>query len=221
MKFRVVEAVRVVRSYHGEWSFQGAIDANPGDDDYRGGRLSLARSTNYDGAVRLNLGFMEWDDGFDDDRLFVGDDLTFAFYNPNNFDVNGGYLSVQFLHYPDRNRKVDFYWGLGPRVSVAEAEPILEIVDDSYFPYAWVDEIGIDHVTQLGVGLDASFGMEFFFSPRVSFLAEYGLTLEHRWYFFDFEYYDYEGRGFDKLESFDDDVYFDGSQIRLGMAVYF
>jgi hypothetical protein len=113
------------------------------------------------------------------------------------------------------------YWGLGPRLSVADFSPGFQILDDYYFPYPWVEEVALTQATRVGLGLDASVGMEFFMAPNVSFLAEYGVTLEHRWYFMEFDYYDYEGADLRHHEWFEDDVYFDASQIRLGLAVYF
>jgi hypothetical protein len=216
------EAVRRVYSSSGQWSIQAALEADLDDEnDYQGGRFSLMRETYRNSAVRINIGFMERQSDLSDDQVFVGDDFTFALSRPYDHDVDAGYISAQYLFYPARQRKLDLYWGLGPRISVADIRPGLRILDDYYFPYPWVEEVSLTEATQLGVGLDASVGMEFFLAPNVSFLAEYGLTLEHRWYFLQFDYYDYHGADMEHHEWFDDDVYFDASQIRLGMAVYF
>ena len=210
-----------VQEHFNSWSIQLYMDRDFDNEGFRGGMLSLTKQVSRDGAMRLNIGFFE-DDNHDlyEDRVFFHDGYSFVFQDMGFFDISGGSISLQYLHYPKFDDRLRFYLGAGPRVSYRETDPDLGII---YYdlPYNWVDEVRVVESGQLGLGLEGSVGMEVFLNRSLSVLAEYALTLENRWYFLDLEYYDYYGYYVNEFEAFEDGLHLDGSNIRLGVAVYF
>jgi len=81
----------------------------------------------------------------------------------------------------------------------------------------------IDHddVTEIGVGMEASLGLEMFLGRNFSFIAEYGLVLQHKWFVYEVDYYDNYNRVYTDTESLEDGLHLDASRVRLGVAIHF
>ena len=73
----------------------------------------------------------------------------------------------------------------------------------------------------IGVGVEASLGFEFFLGPSVSMLAEYGLLLQNRWYVIEYDGFDNHDRHVTKIDTYNDGLNVDASQVRIGLAVHF
>jgi len=215
------KSVRVEKHvYHPNTSFQMSLTRVP-DSDFRGGQLSVTHRFDRNNALRLNLGVYEQDGGFESDQVFESEFSSFAFEDFYFHNTEAGYISLQYLSYLNHNRKVNLFWGIGPRISAATAEP--EPILDYYYTddYAWAEWVDCTNNALVGLGLEGSIGMELFFGPNFSLLAEYGITLEQRWYLFEFEYYDDIGRSSDRWEAVDDGLHLNASQFRFGLAFHF
>jgi len=210
--------------YRNPWSFQIAIDEKLDEDeadDFNGLRLSVKRNYNKHSALRINLGIVERDIYNEENRLFYTDGMSIRMNRWRPYEFDGASLSVQYMFYPSPNDKVNFFWGIGPVVSAYETDSDIDIIFYNDFPYNWVDAVGCDNFTKVGLGVEGSCGLEWFLGRNISLLAEYGFILQNEWYFFELDYYDYDGYGFEKTKGFDDGVHFDASRIKLGLAVYF
>ncbi|MCP4566361.1 MAG: hypothetical protein GY841_02140 [FCB group bacterium] len=203
------------------WSFQIALDENMEEDDFHGFRLSLARQYSSSAAIRFNLGFEGRDVNSGITSIHFTDGHVFEFQDDRDFDLTGVNLSIQFLAYPRPDGKVRFFWGAGPRLSINEAEPDNVFFYDHNFSFSGYDELYYNDFTRLGLGVEGTFGLEMFLGRNVSLLAELGFTLQNEWYLFEYDYYDDFGFLRSEVESFDDGVHFDGSRVKLGLAVYF
>ena len=107
-----------------------------------------------------------------------------------------------------------------PRYKEGRVWSLVYYIDD-YFPYPWAEFVDCTQNTKLGAGFEASFGLEWFLARNFSLLAEYGLTVQHEWYLFKFDYYDCCGIRTTEVDSFANGWHMDGSRIRLGMALHF
>ncbi|RKX32420.1 MAG: hypothetical protein DRP46_01190 [Candidatus Zixiibacteriota bacterium] len=211
------------QTYRNEWSLQAAVDEKFGDDDdeYDGFRLSMMRRNSATSAVRFNLGFTERPNDYDDNKLFLTPDFEIAFNNGRSFDLSGVNMSVQYMHVPRLKKNLNFFWGIGPRLSVRETNPNITVTYFDNYNTVWVDEINGADNAMIGLGVEGSVGMEWFMSRNFSMLFEYGFTLQNKWYLFDLEYYDDYDYRISEIETFDDGLHFDASRFKLGMAVYF
>ena len=202
------------------WSFQLAYDGYLGDNDHSGVRFSLTRHLTQTDALRFSIGVYHRDNWIDEAKRYETNGLIFTFDNYYPFDVDGGYAAVQYLAYAHSSPQMSLYWGLGPRFSVEEANPSLAI-NNATFPYQWVEWVECRDSQRLGLGLEGSLGLELFIGRHLSVNAEYGVTIEHRWYHFDMEYSDGYGYSITEDEFVADGLHLDASHIRLGVSMYF
>jgi hypothetical protein len=206
------------------WSFQIAIDEKINEDednDFNGFRLSLKRNYNKHSALRINLGIVDQDITNDENRFFYTDDLTIRMYDWQRYEFGGANLSVQYMFYPSPNDRVNFFWGIGPALGIYGSESNVETTYYGGYSYDWVDFVVCDRFSKFALGVEGSVGMEWFLGRHISLLAEYGFILQNEWYFFELDYYDYDGYVIDKVKGFDDGLHLDASRIKLGMAFYF
>ena len=70
------------------------------------------------------------------------------------------------------------------------------------------------------MGIEAALGTELFFSRNFSILAEWDITLQNEWYFFELDYDGYRNT-IDDIETVNDGLHLDASRIKLGVAFYF
>jgi len=208
-----------------EWSFQIAVDEEVGDDDdddeYGGIRLSMMKYYSKHNAVRFNLGFIDRMHDHSSDLIFNDHGYSISFINGHNFDLSGVNLSVQYMFSPRPRGNMNFFWGIGPRLSIEDVNTDFVLTYYDGFPYSWADDVDIDNNTLIGLGVEASVGMEWFLARNFSLLLEYGFTLQNEWYVLDLDYYDYYGYHHSDFETFDDGLHFDASRIKLGAAFHF
>lgn len=212
-------------TYHSSnpWAFQVAIDEKVDDDDedYGGIRFSMMRQYSDYSAIRFNLGISERDDDYSSDELYSSDGFAFYFNRNHSYDLTGVNLSMQYMFIPRSHGNVNFFWGIGPRLSVEEASSDIAIAYYDEYPYDWLSGFRCKSNTLMGLGLEGSVGMEWFLARNFSLLFEYGFTVQNQWYVFDLDYYTYDHYVISDVETFDDGVHFDASKIKLGVSVYF
>ncbi|MCP4704076.1 MAG: hypothetical protein GY865_05660 [candidate division Zixibacteria bacterium] len=205
------------------WGLQIALDGNDDEnienyDDF-GIRFSLKRQTSKNTAVRFNLGFQGHEVDYIRRSSIESGRITIDLDDNSRFDFTGANLSFQYLYCPNPDNNFQFFWGAGPRLSINEIDPdvVLVYYNDNYFDY--YDEIYSESSTKLGLGIEAAVGTEWFLSKHFSLLAEWGLTLQHEWYFFelDNDYYN----TFNEFETVSDGLHLDATRIKLGAAFYF
>ena len=210
--------------YKNPWSIQVAFDGTSEDDDegeYQGIRISLKRHYSKYSAARFSLGFVGHEVHHTDYDRFQVDGVTFGFEDDSHFDVTGVNLAMHYLFYPTPDRKFQFFWGAGPRLSVNELRPDIVVVYYNDYFTDWYGDVDYDNSAKLGLGVEALIGAEWFLWKNFSLLAEYGVTVQNEWYLFDVDYYDRFGYAHSETESFNDGLHVDGSRMKLGFAFYF
>ncbi|MFH1701611.1 MAG: hypothetical protein ABIE07_13615 [Candidatus Zixiibacteriota bacterium] len=206
------------------WTFQFAFDGrmDNDDDEYEGVRLSIMKKNRSGSALRFNLGFVERDNLFLNDGIVETHDADLIFHNhyyPTNID--GANLSLQYLFYPSPGNTVDFFWGMGPRLSAYETGPGTIVSHFNNFPFEWMESVDSKEGVRLGFGLEGSLGMEWHLGRSISVLAEYGFIAQNEWYIMEVERYNLHGRLITDHESFDDGIHLYGSQARIGFSIHF
>jgi hypothetical protein len=216
-------APRVVRDEIGTpWAFSMSLDEmiNDDNDSYSGVQFSLTRFYSGSNALRLNLGIADRNPAFDERRVFHADDAIYTFDNYRNFDVTGVTLSVQGMFYSSPRNEPRLFWGLGPRLGVSDVNPdvLITYYDD---PFYEGDILDYNDAALVTLGLEGSFGFEWFLGRNLSMMAEYGLAVQNEWYVLDVDYYDRIGRIYTETRTFNDGLHLDASHIKLGMSLYF
>lgn len=201
------------------WSFQMTFNGD-NDDDETNIRLSLKRELSKFHGVRFNLDLIENSHDLDN-QILLGDNFDFYIFKPLNDGIDGANLSFQYLVFPSHTKNFKFYWGVGPQLTVGDLEPHLEFFENDYTQYYHIAYVDQNSSVRLGVGALASFGAEWSLGSNFSLITEYNLSAENRWYFFDYEYIDDNGRRFEEVESFDDGFHIDASDFRVGFAFNF
>jgi len=222
VSFRSKKKKSNVQSY--PWGLQIALDGkgdnHSDDNDYLGIRFSLKKQTSKHTAVRFNLGFNGHEVDYSQHEYYESRNIIIAHGDNSRFDFTGVNLSFQYLYYPSPDNKFQFFWGAGPRLSINEADPGMVLVYRDYNYNDYYEEIYYDNSTKLGLGVEAAIGSEWFLSRNFSLLAEWGITLQNEWYFFDLNYDGYY-HTVDDIETVNDGLHLDASRIKLGAAFYF
>jgi len=201
------------------WSFMLAVDQNLEDEDYHGLRFSLKHQNDEHSAVRFNLGIVGRD--LHNNGIYIHPGGYFVDMDDSpDFDVTGANVSVQYLFYPAPQRKLNLYFGIGPRFSADEAEQDVMVTYYYDYPYDYVDYYA-DDLTRLALGVETTVGFEWFLGRNFSLLTELDFVIQNEWYAFDVDYYDNFGRVKTEVETFDDGVHFDASRLKLGLAFHF
>lgn len=212
------------------WSLQFSFESHPDDDDddlstndYHGVRFALQRNYSEVSALRLSLGVGELQRfAPDNDMLFYADGYAVGYAPYYNYSPDGAYISLQYLARTPLSNRFSFYGGVGPILSGFDLDPAYTVyyydIDDPYF---WIANDPSDNITRLGLGVEGSFGLEWFLARNFSLMLEYGLTVEHRWYIFEYDLYDSCCYRVTETEAFADGWHLDNSRVKLGFAVHF
>lgn len=203
----------------GYWSLQMALDGDLSNDGFNGARFSLTHQTSQFNALRVNLGLVHRDQLDANNGLLEPDHYSYAFNDPETFDINGVNLSIQQMFLSPTNGNTRFFWGIGPLLSVSDVGGDVLVYEQD--PYYGTSVITANSSTLVGAGVEASLGFEFFLGPSVSMLAEYGLLLQNRWYIIEYDSYDSYNRRVTKIDTWNDGFNVDASQVRIGLAVHF
>jgi len=212
-----------VEKYVSPWSFQIALDEQIGDDGegYSGVMFSVNHFFNPTGALRFSMGIGNDNPTYDEARIFRNNDEVYIFEEYDELDVTGVTFSLQGMFYTAPERVPRFYWGLGPRLGIRDANPTVLISYDDYEPYSADEVVLYDDATMVSLGIEGSMGFEFFLGRNLSMMMEYGIAAQKEWYILEFDYYDHWGYRVTETETFDDGFHLDASRIRLGMSFYF
>ena len=201
-------------------AFDGNGEENSDNNSDEGIRFSLKRQTSKHTAVRFNLGFYGREVDYSRNGLFESRSITIGRDDHDRFDLTEVNMSFQYLYYPSPNNNFQFFWGAGPRLSIYETDPGVVLVYHNNRYYDYYDEVNYNSSTKLGLGIEAALGTEWFLSRHFSLLAEWGITLQNEWYFFELDYDGYSDT-VDDIEVINDGLHLDASRIKLGVAFYF
>lgn len=206
--------------FHPAWSLNLGFDEVVDDNgDYRGFRLGVGYQMTPRNGFRVNLDLFEKGQDYYEGNLIRTDDYSFTIRSIDNFEINGGKLSMDYMYYTAGPGKARLYFGVGPVLNFEQTGNYIDVHYDYYTD--WIDQINFDESLQFGAGLGGSVGGEIFFGPNFSFTAEYGIAVLQKWYFFDVEYIDRYGYSHHETESYNDGLDFEDSHIRLGFNAYF
>jgi len=213
------------RYYHsdfgGAWSFNVSVDEIINDDNnqYRGIRFTLARQYARNQGFRFNLDLAEKGPDFYDTRIFTTNDYSFTMQSLRYTELTNIGLSAEYLFYTAPPGKPRIYFGIGPAVNVEEIGKDIYVRYDRN--YDWVESIDFNDSFLFGAGVSGAVGFEMFLGRNLSMNLEYGLALQHQWYFFDVDYYDQYGYNHTEVDTYSDGLNFGDSHIRLGLSAYF
>jgi hypothetical protein len=214
---------RTVHESINPWYIQGGIDEIIGDDDedYHGFQLSFGRFYSGSSAVRFTFGISNHRPYYDDVRVYRHNGLLYIFDDYGQFDVTGATFSFQGMFYSSPQPQPRFYIGLGPRLGFRDANPAVFVTWYDDYNYDWAEPVYYDNGSMFSLGIEGSFGFEWFLGRQLSMFAEYGATLQNEWYILEFDYYDEYGHRIRETDWFDDGIHLDDSHIKLGLSIYF
>jgi len=208
-------------NFIGAWSINISADEIVNDDDnqYRGVRFTLARQYARNQGFRFNLDLAEKGPDFYDTRVFTTEDYSFTMRSLHNVDLGNVGVSAEYMVYSAPPGKPRLYFGFGPAFNVEEIGKDIYVNYD--YNYDWVQSIDFNDSFMFGAGVSGAVGFEMFLGRNLSMNVEYGLAIQHQWYFFDVDYYDQFGYHHTEVDSYSDGLDFGDSHIRLGISAYF
>ena len=160
----------------GAWALQFQIANNFTLSNFQGSILSVKRHLSPRKAVRLGLSLRAVLDETKDVSTAVrnGDPEERQEQSGDDTQVLVG-VTTQLIRYPTTTRKINPYWGLGPRVEYSRNESNDHGPDFEEFPRtvrtreSWV----------FGVGLNGVLGAEWLVQSNIGINAEYGAVLQY------------------------------------------
>lgn len=202
------------------WSLQFALDeqVDDNDEDYSGIRFSLSHFFSSTQALRFSMGVGDRNSIYDESKFYRRGDALYLFEEYTEFDVTSVNFSIQGMFYSSPRKEPRFYFGLGPRLGVSEANPVVFV---SYYDDDWMEAVDYSDGSQVSFGLEGTLGFEMFLGPNLSMIAELETTFQKEWYILEFDYYDRFGHIVTDTEAFGDDFHFDATRFKLGMSLYF
>ena len=147
----------------GSWSMQFGLLEDLVLTSFQGGIISAKYHTSDGKAWRFGFSMFG---SLSDVEQTGGSGST-----PSNSDSNGQTLTVnaQYLNYPSRNKTVVFLYGFGPLFRLSRST--------SSFDGSSVTSKNV--YTRFAAGVSGTWGVEWFFKPGISMLAEYGMSVTY------------------------------------------
>ncbi len=202
-------------------SFQFRIQQFLTLSDFQGGLVSYKYHFNNHNAFRFGLRIQVDNNNTDEKKNdFIGSNN----YSNNSDLTNVEYrLSSQFLYYLNPLNDIKFYLGLGPTVSFSKNSNNSErndINNDNTNK-----STGFSKFKIYSLGISAAYGVEWFFSKKLSLIAEYGFAM----FYYKSEsnskniIYDKNGKTLsnNSYSSSSSGFKFNSSGINFGLSVYF
>ncbi len=151
----------------GAWALQFQITENFTLRDFQGFLISAKRHSSAKRAIRFGLGISGNVSDVDFTSTILQNDSVIA-QDGEHFDFKNGRFEVvaQFISYPSPNDEVNFFVGAGPLIRLAYSE----------FSSPRDSSIEKTNESSGGFGASGVFGVEWFVTRRISFLAEYGVS---------------------------------------------
>ncbi|MCP4580627.1 MAG: outer membrane beta-barrel protein [candidate division Zixibacteria bacterium] len=219
----------------GSWAMQFRIItyspdvSRPALSSFQGAALSVKYHLEDNKALRFGLEFSGRDTDYDTDYFSEYDrfDDIHRTWRIINQDVKDAKLaaSVQYLIYPKPASSINWYWGIGPKVSYNKYKNNLEYEVTSYDSDTDSTEIEIEsqshNVIIHSYGISCVLGTEWFVMNWLSLHAEYSLYLRYSVRNQDQHIEQYDSEYVRTHDYMDKSVKLDPESIKFGLSVYF
>ena len=156
----------------GAWALQFAITRNFTLSSFEGQTISLKKQVSNHRAYRVSAN-INW--GVSDDDVTETQDTTRR-DTPTESDQAALGLVAHRISYFQSTGRLGVYWGAGPRVSYTHtwSKTRTSPVNDSWSVREYTTDTWV-------AGVSVILGVEWFATPSISLLAEYGSVLSYEW----------------------------------------
>ncbi len=164
----------------GAWALQFGLPAFS-RGGYNDPELSIKYHLSDRGALRIGME-IEGVISFGNSDNYRGEDEPDSMINYTEFDTDrqGFRLDLQYTSYGPSTSNLHLFWGAGPLIDFFRGKEKSESVSYGYYGQR---RTSVEYnSTQWAFGLSGAIGAEWFLSTRVSLVAEYGISLEYRYY---------------------------------------
>jgi hypothetical protein len=209
----------------GSWSLQFQIRNNFTLDDFQGALISCKRHYTPQSAIRLGLGL---NGSISDDSRESTSTAPGGSKRINNLDAdldNQAFnLTVQYLNYPSPGARIKTFFGIGPMVGFDRRKDKSMTYSEIIFDDTLVSRSSVEFRENLrrtwSVGLSGVLGVEWFFSRKLSLLAEYGASFVYEWRKSTSSRWNSETAGSTEGEDTESTLRFNSSAVKFGLSVY-
>ena len=207
----------------GSWSAQFSVQPDFQLGSFQGSVLSLKRHLASGRAIRLGLSFSTL--SLSDDAVRTQGDTAFTNTETIGGDVNGWSIGVNsyYLWYSSAAAPIHAYWGGGPFASLSgSGDDQIRALSSTGGPAGTITS----HADASGwqAGLAGALGVEWLAAKRISFFAEYGVSLSYASLSDTRESVLTPAAGSPSTSTQTHDsqrIQFGGSGVRLGLSAYF
>lgn len=163
----------------GAWALQFQISRNFTLSRFEGSVISAKRHFSDKKALRFGLSLNALiSDAEQNSKQFTSDTLRQILTADSDSDVQNIELNVQYLFYPSPEKEINLFLGVGPMVGFNRSNS--ETGSERGTPNS-VESTSQRTSKRWSLGISANLGAEWFATKNISFLAEYGLSLNYIW----------------------------------------
>lgn len=163
----------------GAWALQFQISRNFTLSRFEGSVISAKRHFSDKKSLRFGLSLnASISDAEQNSKQFTSDTLRQILTADSDSDVQNIELNVQYLFYPSPEKEINLFLGVGPMVGFNRSNS--ETGSERGTPNP-VESTSQRTSKRWSLGISANLGAEWFATKNISFLAEYGLSLNYIW----------------------------------------
>ena len=161
----------------GAWALQFQITRNFALSRFEGSVISAKRHFSDKKSLRfglnLNASISDTEQNF---TRMVSDTLRETRKNDGENNTQNIELNVQYLFYPSPAKEINLFLGIGPMIGFNRSNSETGLDREPLNP---VDSTSKRTSKRWSLGVSANLGVEWFATKSISFLAEYGLSLNY------------------------------------------
>lgn len=166
----------------GSWAFQFQVNNNFTLGSFQGAIISVKRHYADNKAIRLGIGLnfgVSNNDASSD--IFRSDTITGSQMLMESLKNQSMQIIAQYLFYPSPTASINIFMGAGPLVQFFSRHA----ESDRVSTYAGLPDVFtanmIENTKEWSIGANAIAGAEWFVTNNISFHAEYGASIQHKW----------------------------------------
>ncbi len=163
----------------GAWALQFQISRNFTLSRFEGSVISAKRHFSDKKSLRFGLSLnASISDAEQNSTRVVSDTLNQINKNDGDDNTQNIELNVQYLFYPSPEKEINFFFGVGPMIGFNRSNSETGSERGIQNP---VESTSQRTSKRWSLGISANLGAEWFATKNISFLAEYGLSLNYIW----------------------------------------
>ncbi len=163
----------------GAWALQFQISRNFTLSRFEGSVISAKRHFSGKKSLRFGLSLnASISDVEQNSKQFASDTLRQILKADSDSDVQSIELNVQYLFYPSPEKEINLFLGVGPMIGFNRSNSETGSERETPNP---VESTSKRTSKRWSLGISANLGAEWFATKSISFLAEYGLSLNYIW----------------------------------------